>query len=226
MSNPSPLPDPIGEIQQPAWTPEPWTHYDFGPDPKPGPYIVGVCVNPDGCGPERGYTITSHPHNPNGGTYWPARGVGGRSDGECRANAARIVQCVNALAGIADPAAHLSTLAATVERLEAERDSLRKRVETLHNAVREREDAFAASERAHERTKRQHVVVSCDGRRADHLMPDGVIIATKIVDMREYLRMVDPARLPFMLAQTITAELDEYARSAAALAARTGRAGT
>lgn len=79
-------------------TPEPWYLYDFGPDPKPGPYIVAMTV--DDSGPARGYTITCGEYNPSGGTYWPAEGVGGRSDEEARANARRIVACVNGCRGI------------------------------------------------------------------------------------------------------------------------------
>ncbi len=74
MSNPSPLPDPIGEIQ--AKYGEPWR----------APYMGGIVLH--------------------------------------REQMDRAIACVNALAGIADPAAHLSTLAATVERLEAERERM------------------------------------------------------------------------------------------------------
>jgi hypothetical protein len=62
-----------------------WKLYDVGPDPKPGPYIVAMLIGPvPDNGPIRGFTITAGEHNPNGGTYWPARGVGGVSDEEIR----------------------------------------------------------------------------------------------------------------------------------------------
>jgi hypothetical protein len=68
-------------------TPGPWHHYTFGPDRPVGPYIVAITVDPNGdCGPIRGYTVTCG-YNPNASTYWPARGIGGRSDDEAIANA-------------------------------------------------------------------------------------------------------------------------------------------
>jgi hypothetical protein len=81
-------------------TTTPWRVYDYGAGAGAGPYIVGVFVDPKGdCGPLRGYTITSHQPRPGVGTYWPASGIGGRSDDECRANAHRAVTCVNACDG-------------------------------------------------------------------------------------------------------------------------------
>ena len=69
-------------------TPGPWQHYAFGSDAPIGPYIVAVTVNTDGqIGPVRGYTITCGVPRDGVSTYWPARGVGGRSDEEAEANA-------------------------------------------------------------------------------------------------------------------------------------------
>lgn len=69
-------------------TPGPWQHYAFGSDEPIGPYILAVTVNTEGLdGPVHGYTITCGTPRPGVSTYWPARGVGGRSDTEAEANA-------------------------------------------------------------------------------------------------------------------------------------------
>ncbi len=113
-------------------TKTPWRVYDYGAGNGVGPYIVGVFVDPQGnSGPLRGYTITSHEPRLGVSTWWPARGIGGRSEDESRANALRAAACVNACDGFSlidgdwvktheameDPAAEIATLREAVKLL-------------------------------------------------------------------------------------------------------------
>jgi hypothetical protein len=83
-------------------TPGPWQHYDFGTGRQPvGPYILAVTVDPHGeVGPIRGYTVCCGVTGTGASTYWPAQGVGGRPDEECRANARLIAAAPDLLAAL------------------------------------------------------------------------------------------------------------------------------
>ena len=94
-------------------TPGEWFHYDFdSPSPHGRPYVVAMTTNDTSI--VRGYTVTCGQHNPKAGTYWPASGVGGRSDDEARANA---------------------RLIAAAPRLLRERDELAKALEESRNQM-------------------------------------------------------------------------------------------
>lgn len=100
-----------------AWTAEPWSWEPYdgeGPSVKAGPYFVAVATG----------------HAPVG-TQEEACGDTGDAS---QANAARIVSCVNAMAGIPDPAAYR----AAVKRLLAAIDD----AGWLGHAIREAEFAL------------------------------------------------------------------------------------
>lgn len=63
-------------------------------------------------------------------------GNGGLSPDEPAANAARIVACVNACEGLADPMGAINSYRADMEHIEAERDALRAELETCDKHIR------------------------------------------------------------------------------------------
>lgn len=82
-------------------TPGPWFHFDFDSEiPHGRPYIIAQTVTVTSFGPARGCIVTCGEFNPNAGTYWPARGLGGRTDDEARANARLIAAAPDLLAAL------------------------------------------------------------------------------------------------------------------------------